>query len=67
MVYLGTALSALSAARWYTTRVFGLAFATLAAFVILLPWHPGRVFVLAVLAIAILLVQTVAAFLSREF
>lgn len=67
VVYLGTALSALSTARWYTTRIFGLAFAALAAFVILLQWHPGRVLVLAVLAIAILFVQTVAAFLSREF
>jgi len=67
VVYLGTALSALSTARWYTTRIFGLAFATLAAFIILLQCHPGRVFVLAVVAIAILLVQTVAAFLSREF
>lgn len=67
VVYLGTALSALSTARWYTTRIFGLAFATLAAFVILLQWHPGRVLVLTALAVAILFVQTVAAFLSREF
>ncbi|HPC94952.1 MAG TPA: hypothetical protein PLU87_08425 [Sedimentisphaerales bacterium] len=67
VVYLGTALSALSTARWYTTRIFGLAFATLAVFVMLVQWHLGWVFVLAVPAIAILLVQTVAAFLSREF
>jgi len=67
VVYLGTALSALSTARWYTTRIFGLAFAALAAFIILVQWHPGRVLVLTVLAIAILLAQTVAAFQSREF
>jgi len=67
VVYMGTALSALSTARWYTTRIFGLAFAALAAFVILLQWHLGWVLVLTVLAIAILFVQTVAAFLSREY
>ncbi|NLZ04793.1 MAG: hypothetical protein GXY19_06450 [Phycisphaerae bacterium] len=67
VVYLGTALSALSTARWYTTRIFGLAFAALAAFLILVQWHLGWVFALAVLAIAILFGQTVAAFLSREF
>jgi hypothetical protein len=67
VVYLGTSLSALSVARWYTTRIFALAFATLAVFVILVQWHLGWVLVLAVLAIVILLVQTVAAFLGREF
>ncbi|MDY0356815.1 MAG: hypothetical protein RBR19_13110 [Sedimentisphaerales bacterium] len=67
VVYLGTALSALSTARWYTTRIFGLAFAVLAAFVILLQWHPVWIIALMVFAIAILFVQTVAAFLSREF
>jgi hypothetical protein len=67
VAYLGTALSALSTARWYTTRIFGLVFAALAAFLILVQWHLGWVFALAVLVIAILFVQTVAAFLSREF
>ena len=67
VVYLGTALSALSTARWYTTRLFGLAFATLAVFVILLQWHPAWILALTTLAFAILLSQTIAAFLSREF
>ena len=66
-VYLGTALSALSTARWYTTRLFGLAFATLAVFVILLQWHPAWIAALTILTFAILLSQTMAAFLSREF
>lgn len=67
VVYLGTALSALSTARWYTTRIFGLAFATLAVFVILLQWHPAWIVALMALTLAILLSQTMAAFLSREF
>ena len=67
VVYLGTALSALSTARWYTTRLFGLAFATLAVFVILLQWHPAWIVALMALTGAILLSQTMAAFLSREF
>jgi hypothetical protein len=69
VVYLGTALSALSTARWYTTRIFGLAFATMVAFAALFQfqWHPAWIAVLMALALGILLSQTIAAFLSREF
>ena len=68
-VYLGTALSALSTARWYTTRIFGLAFAALVTLAALFQfqWHPAWIAVLMALAIGILLAQTMAAFLSREF
>lgn len=67
VVYLGTALSALSTARWYTSRIFGLAFAILAILIIWSQWHPAWIVALTVVAISILLVQTVAVFLSREF
>lgn len=67
LVYLGAALSALSEARWYTTRIFGLAFAVVALFVILCQWRLIWVAVLMVLALAVVLIQTLAAFLSREF
>jgi hypothetical protein len=69
VVYLGTALSALSTARWYTTRIFGLAFAALVALAALFQfqWHPAWIAVLIVLALGILLSQTIAAFLSRKF
>lgn len=67
VVYLGTALSALSTARWYTTRLFGLAFAVLAVFVILLQWHLAWIAALTALTLVTLLTQTMAAFLSREF
>jgi len=67
VVYLGTVLSALSTARWYTTRIFGLAFAAGVILVTLSQWRPAWVAILMVLAIGILLSQTIAAFLNREF
>jgi hypothetical protein len=67
VAYLGTALSALSAARWYTTRIFGLLFAGLATVVIVCQWNLGRVAVLLLLTLFILASQAVATFLDREF
>ncbi|MHC4517155.1 MAG: hypothetical protein ACYTAS_01080 [Planctomycetota bacterium] len=67
VVYLGTALSALSTARWYTSRIFGLAFALLATLIILHQPHPIRIVVMTALVVAILLAQTTSAFLNREF
>lgn len=67
VVYLGTALSALSVARWYTTRIFGLTFAAMAVFVILMQWNPRWIITLMILTFAILLSQTIAAFLDREY
>lgn len=67
VVYLGTALSALSAGRWYTTRMFGLAFAVVALFVILMQWHLVWAAVLLTLTLAILVSQMLATFLDREF
>ena len=67
VVYLGTALSALSVARWYTTRIFGLAFAAIAVFFILAQWNLTWIITLMILTIAILLSQTIAAFLAREY
>jgi hypothetical protein len=67
VVYLGTTLSALSTARWYTTRIFSLLFAGVALFVVLAQWTLGWVAVLLILISIILVSQTVAAFLDREF
>lgn len=65
--YLGTALSALSTARWYTSRIFGLAFAVLTVLVIISQWHTLWIAALTALTILILFSQTVVAFLNREF
>jgi hypothetical protein len=67
IVYLGTALSALSTARWYTSRIFGLAFATLATLVLISQWHPAWIVALMTLIIVILLTQVIASFQTREF
>ncbi|GAI48504.1 unnamed protein product, partial [marine sediment metagenome] len=38
VTYLGTALSSLSTAKWYTTKIFGLAFATVIIVTTLSQW-----------------------------
>ena len=67
LVYLGTALSALSTARWYTTRVFGLGFAALAFLIIVSQWNLTWIAASIILVALILLAQTVETFLTREF
>jgi len=66
-IYLGTVLSALSEARWYTTRIFGLAFALLVALIVAGQCHIIWIVATMIVALAILLTQTLAAFLKREF
>ncbi|MBN2271324.1 MAG: hypothetical protein JXN61_11960 [Sedimentisphaerales bacterium] len=67
MVYLATALTGLSRARWYTTKIFGLAFATF----IFLGVTMQRTVLWAVLVIAfgmaILLFQVIETFCKREY
>lgn len=67
LVYWGTALSALSTSRWYTTRVFGLAFATVVVLAVASsssrPWGLVTIFIAAL----ILLSQIVHTFQTREF
>ncbi|MHC4337209.1 MAG: hypothetical protein ACYSTG_04565, partial [Planctomycetota bacterium] len=67
VVYLGTALTALSTARWYTTKIFGLAFAAVLIVATFSQWHLFWAFVLIIIGIVILLSQVVDTFLSREF
>ena len=66
VVYLGTALAGLSRVRWYTTKIFGLAFAALVLFQTVqcgLLWAC----VIMVVSIMILLSQVVDTFLKREY
>ena len=67
VVYLGAALTALSTARWYTTKISGLAFATVLIVATLSQWQLFRVFVVIIIAAVILLSQIVDTFLNREF
>ena len=67
VVYLGTALSGLSKARWYTTKMLALAFAVLIIVTALSQWKLSFAFLSVVAGIAILIVQIVDTFLNREF
>ena len=67
VVYLGAALVGLSEARWYTTRIFGLAFATIVIFMTILQWRLGWAFAAVIVGVVILLSQIIDTFLNREF
>lgn len=67
IAYLGTALSGLSRARWYTTKIFGLAFATLVLFVTITQSRVSSALLITLAGIVILLVQIIETFLKRQY
>ncbi len=67
VIYFGTALSGLSLARWYTTKMVGLAFAFLILVTALSQWKLSFAFVSVIIGIAVLVVQIIDTFLSREY
>ncbi len=67
VTYLGTALSGLSTAKWYTTKIFGLAFAALVIFTIFFQWSLVWAFTVIAVSVVILLSQIFDTFLRREF
>ncbi len=67
VVYLGTALAGLSTAKWYTTKIFGLALATIIIIVTFTQWQLVWTFVSITIGIFILLLQIIGLFLNREF
>jgi len=67
VVYLGTALSALSMARWYTTKIFGLVLVTIVIFVMSVETSRPWFITITTLTAAILLSQIIHIFLTREF
>ncbi|HDY65460.1 MAG TPA: hypothetical protein ENH84_04415 [Phycisphaerae bacterium] len=67
VVYFGTALTFLSTARWYTTRIFPLAFAT-GIFILAIAQSSTAWFVgVMILGLVILASQVVHVLLNREF
>ncbi len=66
VAYLGTALSGLNTAKWYTTKIFGVAFVA-AILVTLSMWTLTGLLVALIVSAAILLSQIIQTFLSREF
>ncbi|MBW8038870.1 MAG: hypothetical protein FVQ85_02590 [Planctomycetes bacterium] len=67
IVYLGTALTALSTARWYTTKIFSLAFATVIICAVMFEWRLSWAFAAIIIGAAILLSQINYTILNREF
>lgn len=67
ITYLGTTLSALSTARWYTTKIFGIIFVILVVLAACVGWSFFSVFILIVLCAVVLLTQIFDIFLKREF
>ena len=67
IVYMGTALCAITKARWYTTRMFGL-FLVFIMFIAILPQTSfTHAFFITVVFFAVLIVQIYGIFLQREF
>ncbi len=67
VIYLGTALSSLVPAKWYTTKIFGLAFATVIIGTTLSQWTLVGIFTAIAISVAILLSLIFDTFLRREF
>lgn len=67
LVYLATALTGLSRAKWYTTKIFGLAFATLVLFAAISQSRVLWVVTVIALGIVILLFQVIETFCKREY
>jgi hypothetical protein len=66
-VYLAMALSGLSSARWYTTKVLPLLFAAVILVAVLGQWNLLFIFITLVVGILIILVQLFDTFLKKEF
>ena len=67
LAYLATALTALAGTRWYTTKIFGLAFASLIVFRTVSQSNPGWALITLIIGAVILLSQVTYTFLNREF
>jgi len=67
VIYLGTALSGLSRAKWYTTKIFGIAFVVTLLFVIFAQLTLAGAVLIITFSVVILLSQIIHTFLLREF
>ena len=67
IVYMGTALCAITKAKWYTTRMFGLFFVFIMCLMIFTPVSFAWAFLISVVFFIILAVQIYQTFLQREF
>ncbi len=67
VTYLGTSLSSLIPTKWYTTKIFGLAFATVIIVTTFSQWSLVWAFAVIAVSVVILLSLIFDTFLRREF
>jgi hypothetical protein len=67
VTYLGTALSGLSEARWYTTRIFGIIVAAIVIFVTVMQWSMAWALAVIAFSTVLLLSQLFDTFATKEF
>lgn len=67
VVYFGTVLSTLSIVKWYTTKIFGLAFAPCILFFALSQTSIALCIAMIAVGLLILVSQVINTFLNREF
>ncbi len=66
IVYAGAALSGLSSAKWYTTKMFGLGFSLISFVFVLLQRSLPECFIVMIIGFSILLPQIINTFLKKE-
>jgi hypothetical protein len=67
IVYIGTALCALSKTRWYTTKLFGLFFVLIMCILVVTQTSFLLAFLITAIVFFVLIVQIYETFLKREF
>lgn len=67
IVYMATALCALTKARWYTTKLLGLFFGFVIYIIIISQAYISRALFISILAFIVLIVQLYQTFIKREF
>jgi len=66
IVYVGTAISGLSSAKWYTTKMFGIGFSLISFIYVMIQRSLPQYFIVMMIAFAILLPQIINTFLKKE-
>lgn len=66
IVYAGAALSGLSSAKWYTTKMFGLGFSLISLVFVILQRSLPECFIVMIIGFSILLPQIINTFLKKE-
>ena len=67
IVYLGATLVGLSRAKWYTTKIFALAFAAFIILMVFVQYRLAWAFAVIIIGVVILLSQIIGTLLKREF